>query len=145
VRILNVKTMEFPVMATLKNIKFIENPALNGSADRYMTVSLDTAKVLKSWKRSLFSFEWLRKDGTIKTIAELSADERAKRAATEKKLETDAPIEQPVFGIGIADNVEIGMGRAEFLTLAALGHKTITVHIPKSCESDFKLFRADIK
>lgn len=132
-------------MPDQNDIKFMENPGLNGSRERYMTVVLDTARVLKSWRLSLFSFEWLRKDGTIKTMAELSANERAKRAAAEKKLQSGAPIEQPVLGIGIADNVEIGMGRAEFLTLAALGYKTIPVHIPKSCESDFKPFRADIK
>ena len=132
-------------MPSNNDIKFIENSALNGSAERYMTVVLDASRVLKSWRSSLFSFQWLRKDGTIKTMAELSADERAKRADAEKKLQSGVAIEQPVLGIGIGDNVEIGMGRAEFLTLAALGHKHITVHIPKSCESDFKPFRADIK
>jgi hypothetical protein len=43
------------------------------------------------------------------------------------------------------ENIEIGCGRAEFLTLAAHGLKTMPVHIPKSNESDFKPFRADVK
>ena len=47
--------------------------------------------------------------------------------------------------IGMMDNVEIGVGRAELLTLAAAGIETMPVHIPKSSESDFKPFRADVK
>jgi hypothetical protein len=48
------------------------------------------------------------------------------------------------LGIGLQDNVEIGSERAVLLTLAALGYETMPVHIPKSNESDFKHFRADV-
>ncbi len=132
-------------MPTQNDIKFIENAGLNGSADRYMTVTLDVHKALKSWQISLFSFEWLHADGRIKTLDELPEHEKPKRETAENKIKSGGAFEQPVLGIGIADNIEIGMGRADFLTLAANGIKQIPVHIPKSCESDFKPFRADIK
>ena len=132
-------------MPTQNDIKFIENTGLNGSAERYMTVVLDVNKALKSWQISLFSFEWLHADGRIKKMEELPEHERPKRTAAESKLKQGSPFEQPVVGIGIADNIEIGMGRADFLTLAAHGIKRIPVHIPKSCESDFKAFMADVE
>ncbi len=131
-------------MPSIKDLKFIVNPGLNGSGENYVTVVLDTGSILKSWRLSLFSFEWLNKDGTIKTIEQLPENEKPKRLTAENKVKSGT-IEQPVLGIGIGDNVEIGIGRAELLTLAAKGYKTIQVHIPKSCESDFKPFISDIK
>jgi hypothetical protein len=132
-------------MPIQNDIKFIENPGLNGADNRYMTITLDTKRVLESWQLSLFSFEWLHPDGRIKALDELPDHEKPRRIAVENKLKNGISIEQPVLGIGIADNIEIGMGRTEFLTLAAHGMKQIPVHIPKSCESDFKPFLADVK
>jgi hypothetical protein len=40
------------------------------------------------------------------------------------------------------ENVEIGAGRAVFLTLAALGAKKLPVHIPKTHEDEFSPFLA---
>jgi hypothetical protein len=132
-------------MPTENNIKYIENPGLNGSRERYMTTVLDVAKALESWKLSIFSFEWVHSSGRIKTMEELSDLEKTKRIEAEKKYSKGGPFEQPVMGIGLGENIEIGLGRADFLTLAAHGVKTIPVHIPKSNESDFKPFRADVK
>ncbi len=132
-------------MPTENNITFIDNPGLNGSKDRYTSIMLDIPCALESWRLSLFSFEWMDSDGRIKTLEQLPEHEKPKRVLAEKKFLSGGPVEQPVLGIGISDNIEIGMGRAELLTLAAHGVKTIPVHIPKSCESDFKAFRADVK
>jgi hypothetical protein len=122
----------------------MENPALKGREANYVSISVDSPKVLSSWRESLFSFEWLHPDGRIKKPAELSETERAKRETVEKKLSSNQPIEKPVLGIGIMDNVEIGIGRAEFLTLAANGIRKIDVHIPKSNQGDFKPFLAGV-
>ena len=133
-------------MKTSENsIKFVENAQLTGGNDRYLSVIVHTGVVLESWRHSLYSFEWLKPDGTIKSIDELPEHEKPKREAIEQKIKSGKAIERPVLGIGIMDNVEIGLGRAEFLTLAAHGVERIAVHILKSNESDFKLFRADIK
>jgi hypothetical protein len=143
--ILPVNIFEFPAMPTENNITYIENPVLNGNGERYMTLTLDVRKALESWRQSVFSFEWMHPDGRIKTLDELSEGEKPKRVAAEKKYSNKEAFEQPVLGIGIMENIEIGSGRADFLTLAAHGVKTIRVHIPKSNESDFKAFRADVK
>lgn len=129
---------------TQTKIAYIENPSLRDSGGRYVTVLVSVPAVLKSWKNSLYSFEWLHPDGSFKSLDELPENERSKRRAVEQKLESNEPIEQPVLGIGIMDNVEIGIGRAEFLTLALRGIEQIPVHIPRSGESDFKRYRADI-
>lgn len=128
----------------LTEVKFIDNQAASNNNGKYIELQVDVDRVIKSWRDSVFSFEWLMSDGTIKGARELPPHEKPKRAKVEEDLMQSNPLEKPILGIGINDNIEIGSGRAEFLTLAAHGVKTIPVHIPKSNESDFKDFLADI-
>lgn len=131
-------------MSQNQNIRYIDNAALQNSATAYMGVVVDAQKVLASWKDSLFSFEWLTPEGDIRSMEQLPPGEQDKRAGIEERIHQNQPIEKPVLGIGIMDNVEIGIGRAQFLTLIAHGATAIPVHIPKSNESDFKEFLSKV-
>jgi hypothetical protein len=122
--------------------EFIKNAAAQSTTSSFIEVRVDVARILKSWRESVFSFEWLDEDGGIKKPDELSRREQPKREAVEKKLASGAPIEMPILGIGLQDHVEIGSGRDVFLTLAAHGHKVLPVHIPKSNEKDFQKYLA---
>lgn len=112
------------------------------ATDKYVTLQVDARAVLESWKRSLFSFEWLDAAGGIRTPDDMPMREREKRLEVERIMKSGKPLERPILGIGIMDNVEIGAGKAVFLTLAAMGHDTIPVAVPKSCAKDFKPFIA---
>lgn len=112
------------------------------TAEKYVTVTVDARAVLESWKGSLFSFEWLDASGGIRTPDDMPIREREKRLDVERHLKAGEPLERPILGIGIMDNIEIGAGKAVFLTLAAMGHKTIPVAVPKSCAKEFKPFLA---
>lgn len=127
--------------ADQNTIRFTDNPVAKSRADHYIDITVDTAKIMKSWRQSLFSFEWLLPDGRIKSAGELSEAERSRREIVENAIATRQPLEKPILGIGMIDNVEIGSGRATFLTLVAQGLKTIPVHIPRANEADFKKFR----
>ena len=127
-------------MSLLSDLHFVDNPVVAGREDRYDTVEIHVDSVLESWRMSLFSYEWVRPDGQIKTLTELPPAEQPKRTAVEESLKNQTPLEKPVLGIGLLENVEIGSGRALFLTLAALGCKTLPVHIPKSNLKEFKGF-----
>ncbi len=124
------------------NPSFIDNSAIQSRADSYVTVTVDVGRVLQSWRESLFSYEWMRPDGQLKSGAELPEKEQPKRAAVEDSLRKKEPLEKPVLGIGMMDNIEIGVGRATFLTLAAMGINNIPVHIPKSHRDEFSSFLA---
>lgn len=124
-----------------QTIAFADNPVAKGRPDHYIEITVDTAKIMKSWRESLFSFEWLLPDGRIKSAGELSDTERPRREAVEAALASQTPLDKPVLGIGMLDNVEIGSGRATFLTLVAHGFETLPVHIPRTNEADFKKFR----
>ncbi len=128
----------------MENIKFINNKAALSNPDKYVGITIDVARTLESWKQSLYSFEWLDENGQIKRFEDLNGAEADKRRAVDDALKNNQPIEKPVLGIGMLDNVEIGSGRAVFLTLSTKGLKTMPVHIPVSCESDFKEFLAEV-
>lgn len=121
---------------------FIDNPAIHGREDRYASVLVRVDAILESWRLSLFSYEWILPDGRIRQPAELSPGEQSRRATIESALNNGKAIEKPVLGIGLMDNVEIGSGRAVFLTLAAHGCKTLPVHVPKSSIKEFDPFLA---
>jgi len=121
-------------------LQFIDSPSLKGREDRYMVVRVNALSVLKSWRKSLFSFEWLMQDGGIRGLDDLPLHERDKRLKVEKSLSAGQSLERPVLGIGMMDNVEIGAHRDVFLTLAAQGIKEIEVHVPVSNQKDFTSF-----
>lgn len=131
-------------MTKTKQIRFIDNPVAARSNGRYVSMDVNVTRILESWRESLFSFEWLMPDGSIKDIESLPDHEKAKREDVEKRLADKAPLTKPVLGLGVHDNIEIGSGRAEFLTLAAHGFREIPVHVPKADEKDFKAYRGAI-
>ncbi len=126
----------------IQNLNFTDNPCAVNDPARYMEVRVNLPKTLKSWQLSLYSFEWMTKDGEIKPLEALSDADRAKREKIESNIKSGVPLEKPVLGLGIQDNVEIGSGKAALLTLAAHGVSEIPVHIFKSNERDFKAFIA---
>jgi len=132
-------------MKTKTSVEFAKNKAVEGREAQYMDVSVNVAKILASWRMSLFSHEWLLSDGRLKDLKELPASEQMKRQAVELAIASGKALPKPVLGIGLLDNVEIGTGKPEFLTLAALGHDHIPVHILKSNESDFQEFIAEVE
>ena len=124
------------------SLHLTDSTSIKGREDRYTVLRVRTKDILKSWRTSLFSFEWLNTDGSIRTLDELPLHERDKRVKVEKNIKSGAALERPVLGIGLMDNVEIGAGRDVFLTLASLGLNEIEVHIPSSNMADFKKFIA---
>ena len=126
-------------------MQFVDNPAIKDKESAYTTLTVDVLKVIKSWQASLFSFEWLRPDGSLKNIEELPENEQEKRRQVQNTLDNNRPIEKPVLGIGMLENVEIGCGRAILLTLAANGIQQLPVHVPNSHKEDFKPYSEGIE
>ncbi|MCB9987948.1 MAG: hypothetical protein H6868_01290 [Rhodospirillales bacterium] len=127
---------------TANETRFTSNPAIKGREESYITLSVNLETVLKSWRHSLYAFEWLDEKGAIKPFESLPESEKSRYLMIETAFEKGQPLEQPVLGIGLMDNVEIGAGKAVLLTLAAHKVKTMPVHIPKSHRDDFRPFLA---
>jgi len=123
-------------------VTFIDSLAVKSRPEGYVNVTVSIPLVLESWRESLFSYEWLTQDGRIKNKTDLPPAEKTKRETIEQKLKSGEALETPVLGIGLQDNIEIGSGRAAFLTLASLGATEMSVHILKSNKDEFKSFLA---
>ena len=123
-------------------LHFIDNPSIKGREGRYQLVRVKTAAVVKSWRASLFSFEWLDASGAIRTLDDLPLHERDKRLKIEQCIKSGESLPRPVLGIGMLDNIEIGAARDVFLTLAASGVEIVEAHIPASNAAEFKKFLA---
>ena len=119
---------------------FVDNPAIKGREEKFLSLDVAIAPVIASWRESLFAHEWLKSDGTLKDLSELSDVNRQKRLDIEAALKEGRSLPKPVLGLGITDGVEIGSGKDVLLTLASLTHDILPVHILKSHASDFKLF-----
>lgn len=122
------------------NASFIDNPAVKGREEKFISLTVSIPSILAGWKESLFAHEWLKADGSLKSLVELNDANREKRVAIESQLKSGTPLPKPVLGLGIMDNIEIGSGKDVLLTLASLSHDSLPVHIPKSHADDFKLF-----
>lgn len=132
--------MRAPDSIHIDPARFVDNPATNGRPDFYMVVQVRIPEVIQSWRESLFGYEWLRPDGSLKDPGELREREFLLREAAENRIRSGMPLERPVLGIGINDNIEIGSGKDLLLTLAALGGHAMEVHIPKTHRKDFRPF-----
>jgi hypothetical protein len=124
----------------MSNPQFTNNPSIRGKEDKYLNINVDLDKVIKSWRQSLFSFEWLLPDGSIRKPEELIEKERIKYELISKKLNDNEKLAMPILGIGVMDNIEIGSGREHVLTLYSKNIKIIPVHIPKNAQKDFESF-----
>jgi len=119
-------------------LTFIDNTIITAKPEKYKTISVSSKKVLSSWKNSLFSFEWLLPDGSIRQPTEMQDTIQSQFETIQKKIDENQPLKRPILGVGLMDNVEIGSGKDILLTLAARNHKTIEVHILKNDEDFFK-------
>lgn len=125
---------------TTQTMKFADNPLIADRKDNYLAVTVDSAKIIESWRGSLRAFEWITPEGQIKELSALKTEDQEQRTEIEDKIKSGQTLEKPVLGIGLLENVEIGIGRATFLVAFANGQKEIPAHIPKAHEKDFQPF-----
>ena len=119
---------------------FIDNPAIKGREEKFLNLNVAIAPVIASWRESLFAHEWLKSDGSLKTLSELNDANRQKRLDVEAAIREGRPLQKPILGLGLTDSVEIGSGKDVLLTLACMAQDVISVHIPKSHADEFKVF-----
>lgn len=129
-------------MINSSDIKYKDSEAIKSRAQDFVQITIDTDKALESWRHSPFAHKWMDYDDGPKALPDLADKEASKAQEIMTALKNGAPITKPTLGIGIGDYVEIGSGRAQFITLTAMGVKTMPVYIPASNETFFKKFRA---
>lgn len=118
---------------------------LTNNQDGYAEIRVQADKILKAYRKSVFSFEWLDNQGAIKTADTLPPKEKDKRANVLSTIERGEKLPLPVLGMGIKDTIEFGSGRPEFMVAAEKGLDVIPVKIRRSMLEDFQPFLADVE
>ncbi len=121
-------------------IKLIDNKAVQSNPQKYVSITVILQGVVDSYKGSLFSFEWLDQDGNVRQPKTMDDVQKSKYDSVYTAYKTEMPLERPILGIGMMENIEIGSRRDVLLTLYSVGVETMDVHIPKACLDDFKQF-----
>lgn len=122
---------------------FTDNPAVAAQADRYTEMLVDAVKILQDWRKSLLAHELLDANGFVKGDDDLSESRMEKRDRVRLRLNAGQPLEKPVLGIGIFDNVEIGAGSDVLATLVMEGLTVLPVHVRISQIRDFEGFKVN--
>jgi hypothetical protein len=104
----------------------------------FQTVRVRLAPLVKSYRNSLFAFEWLTPDGMVKTVDQLAVGPMDARRAVEQAFQNGDAVPQPVVGWGMLDCVEIGAGRDVVLTAYALGVQDLMMHVSTSALDKMK-------
>lgn len=119
---------------------FRDNPA---ARDNFISVTIQCEAIIKSYKQSVFSYEWLNADGAIKEPESVTEAEQQKYKIANTKIQQGETLEKPILGVGMLDNVEIGSGRALLIALVRNKIQTADVHIPIADLDFFKEFIDD--
>jgi hypothetical protein len=61
------------------SLTFTDNPSIKGRERQFITVTVDLAPIVASWRESLFAYEWFTPEGQIRTLAQMSEPVRQKR------------------------------------------------------------------
>lgn len=119
---------------------FIQNPHIRKREDKYLTVQLDMDKVIESWRKSLFSFEWLLPNGHLRKPDEMTEEILDKYNFALSLYKDNKPLPMPILGIGVMDNIEIGSGKEFVLMLYGKNSKNFHAHIARQDEKEFLSF-----
>lgn len=107
----------------------------------YVCIVVDLTRIVNSWRESVLAYEWLDKTG-VKPDNALKPERLEKREAVRAALAAGEPLDYPVLGIGMFDNVEVGSGADLLATLCIDGVKTYPVQVRVGQVDEFAPFIA---
>lgn len=114
------------------SIAFHDHEIVQRMPTDYIEITISPDKILRAWRLSLFAHELLNNDGSLKHENQMNGDTLLRYVEISNLIKQGETLPKPVIGIGIMDNLEIGIGR-EIVAAAAQHHITeIPVHMRKA-------------
>lgn len=108
---------------------FYDHEIVQKSPSDYGEMTVSPAIILQAWSHSMFAHEILDPNGNVKpddALAEATLDLLLR---AQDALKRGEPIAKPVLGVGIMDNVEIGIGREIVAAAYRLEIPSLPVHV----------------
>lgn len=120
--------------------QFYDHEVVLQSPDDYVEMHLAPADILRAWASSMFSYEVLNKDGSVKATDDMVDETLERYVAVQDRFKRGESIAKPVIGIGIMDTIEIGIGREIVAAAHIQGLDLIPVHVRKAQAEEIKSF-----
>ena len=117
---------------------FYDHEIVQRAPSDYIEIKLKPDAVLKAWSLSMFAHEILNQNGDVKKETEMSAitlDKYLNAIESFKKNEGNI---KPIIGIGIMDNIEIGVGREIVAAAKIILLDKIPIHVRKAQEKEIR-------
>ena len=122
---------------------FNDHEVVQRAPSDYVEMQMQPEAILKAWSLSMFAHEVLNKDGSIKSDKDMSAVTLEKYLAAKECLKRGEAVSKPIIGVGIMDNIEIGIGREIVAASYDLKINSIPVHMRQGQAKDIrKLLKA---
>lgn len=120
------------------NPQFYDHEVVQKTPQEYCEMTISPEKILDRWQSSMFACEILDKVGKIKPQNEMAPETLKKYLDAIEMIKRGEDIPKPVLGIGLMDNIEIGIGREIVAAAANLNLSNIPLHIRNAQAEDIQ-------
>ena len=117
---------------------FCDHEVVQRTPSDYCEMTLRPEIILKAWSVSIFAHELLNKDGSIKKDNEMTAPTLEKYIHAVEAFKRNEIVSKPIIGVGIMDNIEIGIGREIIAAAKNLSINAIPINVRKAQEKDIR-------
>lgn len=107
---------------------FYDHEVVRRSPADYVEMRLSPSALLKAWSLSMFAHEMLANDGTVKPVDCMNTETLEKLLYAQDAMKKGEAVAKPIIGVGIMDNIEIGIGREIVVAAQTMNIPEIPVH-----------------
>ena len=120
------------------NPQFYDHEVVQKTPQDYSEMNISPEKILNSWQSSMFACEILDKSGKVKPESDMAPETLKKYLDAMEMIKRGEDIPKPILGIGLMDNIEIGIGREIIAAAANLSLPNIPLHIRNAQAEDIQ-------
>lgn len=120
------------------NPQFYDHEVVQKTPEDYREMNISPEKVLTCWQSSMFACEILDKSGKVKPEGDMAPETLKKYLDAVEMIKRSESIPKPILGIGLMDNIEIGIGREIIAAAANLNLSNIPLHIRNAQADDIE-------
>ena len=112
--------------------EFYDHEVVQRAPEDYVESHHTPQDILKAWATSIFAHEILTDGGEIKPQKAMQEATLEKFIAATDAFKKGESQPKPIIGVGIMDNIEIGIGREIIAAAKDFGIDTLPVHMRKA-------------
>ena len=113
----------------LEKITWKNNITVASDPGKYVEADVKLMPLLAAWRNSIVASEWIM-NGHPKQPDQLHDIPKEQYARVLSDLETGRPLDKPLLGLGLFDNLEVVTGRAVVYAALTNGFDSLPVQMP---------------